>query len=98
MTVEQATVFAILAGALALFVWERWRYDVVALCALFVAVAVGVVPASDAFRGFADPVVTTVACVFVMSAAVRRSGAIEIVVTRASRWLAWPSLRVDHSA
>lgn len=94
MTVEQATVFAILAGALVLFVWERWRYDVVALCALFVAVAAGVVPANDAFRGFADPVVTTVACVFVMSAAVRRSGAIEIVVTRVSRWLAWPSLRV----
>ena len=34
MTIEQGIVFAVLAIAMALFVWGRWRYDVVAIVAL----------------------------------------------------------------
>ncbi|MFO1067117.1 MAG: hypothetical protein U1E14_01165 [Geminicoccaceae bacterium] len=55
MTGEQAIVFSILGVALVLFVWERLRYDLVALLALLASVILGVVPADEAFSGFADP-------------------------------------------
>ena len=66
MTTQQAILFALLAGTLGFFIWDRWRYDVVALLALFIAVAVGLVPGEKAFTGFSQPVVTTVAAIMVM--------------------------------
>ncbi|NIR30627.1 MAG: SLC13 family permease [Gammaproteobacteria bacterium] len=79
MTSGHIIVFAILAAALALFVWGRWRYDVVAFAALMVGVIAGVVPTPDAFRGFGHPAVVTVAAVLVISRALQNSGAIEHV-------------------
>ena len=31
VTLEQTWVFVVLAATLALFVWDRWRYDVIAI-------------------------------------------------------------------
>ena len=36
MTLDQMIAFGVLLGALALFVWGKWRYDLVALAALIV--------------------------------------------------------------
>ena len=48
MTGEQALAFGILAATFVLFVWGRWRYDVVAVVSLLVAVGVdGVVGQFD---------------------------------------------------
>ena len=55
MTTAQALSLAIIAGMLGLFLWDRWRYDVVALVALLAAVAAGVVPQQKAFSGFGNP-------------------------------------------
>lgn len=93
MTTEQAILFALLASTLALFIWDRWRYDVIALLALFIAVVAGLVPADRAFDGFAQPVVTTVAAVMVMSAAVRSSGALEYGLTYLQPLLNRPALQ-----
>ena len=41
MTAEQATIFGLLVVVLALFIWGRWRYDIIALAALLVAVVTG---------------------------------------------------------
>jgi di/tricarboxylate transporter len=57
MTFDQAIAFAIVGGMLALFLWDRVRYDLVALLALLAAVFTGIVPADHAFVGFASPVV-----------------------------------------
>jgi di/tricarboxylate transporter len=80
-------VFAILGVTLVLFVWERIRYDLVALIALLASVVLGVVPADDAFKGFSDPAVITVAAVLVISRALRNSGLIERVLRRFDPWL-----------
>lgn len=77
MTVDQATILAILAAAIGLFVWGRWRHDIVAMAALLAAVAAGLVPGSEAFAGFGHPAVVTVACVLVLSAALQSSGAVD---------------------
>ncbi|MEK9725480.1 MAG: SLC13 family permease [Rhodospirillaceae bacterium] len=59
-----------------MFVWGRWRYDVVSLMALLAVVIGGIVPAADAFAGFSHPAVITVAAVLVISRALQSSGII----------------------
>ncbi len=77
MTLPQALSFAIIAAMMALFVWGRLRYDLVALLALLAAIAAGIVPFDKAFSGFSDDIVIIVACALLVSAAVARSGMIE---------------------
>ena len=54
MTIEQVIVFAIIATTMAMFLWGRVRYDIVAVIALLCGVYAGVVPAIAAFEGFAQ--------------------------------------------
>nr|WP_295375061.1 SLC13 family permease [uncultured Sphingosinicella sp.] len=84
MTTPQLLAFAILAGMMALFIWGRIRYDMVAVLALLVSLLVGIVPADKAFSGFADDIVIIVASALVISAAVARSGIIEAALVRAT--------------
>lgn len=82
MTQPQATIFFILAATMALFLWGRWRHDVVALAALLACVFTGLVPAEEAFTGFSHPAVITVACVLVLSQGLQQSGAIDAFMHR----------------
>jgi di/tricarboxylate transporter len=59
-----------------MFVWNRLRYDLVALLGLLIAVTCGIVSVEEAFAGFSDPVVVIVASVLVISAGVGKSNAI----------------------
>jgi len=77
MTLQQGLAFAIVGAMMGLFVWGRLRYDLVALLALFASVAVGIVPAEEAFTGFSDDVVIIVATALLVSAAVAKSGVTE---------------------
>ncbi len=74
----QILISIILGGALLLFLWGRWRHDVVAFLALIVAVGFGVVEIDEAFSGFSHPAVITVATVLVISRALQLSGVIDI--------------------
>ena len=78
MTTDQTIMFGILAVALALFVWGRWRYDLVAVLALLAVVLAGLVPSEEAFAGFAHPAVVTVAAVLVISRALQNGGAVDL--------------------
>jgi len=80
MTVDQALAFSIVIGMMALFIWGRLRYDVVALLALLAAIVAGIVPPEKAFSGFSDDIVIIVASALLVSAAVGRSGVIERVL------------------
>ena len=77
MSPEQGLAFAVLGVTITLFAWGRLRYDMVALLALLIGLAVGVVPFDGAFHGFGDPVVVVIAAAMVVSAAIQRSGLIE---------------------
>lgn len=78
-TLEQAAVFSLLALLLGLFIWGRWRFDVVALAGLLAAVLLGLVPAEGAFVGFGHNAVITVALVLVLSRGLSLSGAVDMV-------------------
>jgi len=79
MTLDQMAIVGLIAAALALFVWDRWRYDVVAFTVLLAAVVLGLVPARDAFSGFGHPATITVAAILVLSHTLARTGASEIL-------------------
>lgn len=80
MTYAQGLSFALLLGAIAMFVWGRFRYDLVALVVLVIAMATGDVPVKQAFTGFTSDVVIIVGSALVVSAAIARSGVIEWAV------------------
>ncbi len=82
MTTPQIFAISIVAGMMVLFVWGRVRYDMVAVGALLVAVAAGVVPAKDMFKGFADDITIIVGSALIVSAAIARSGVMEYVARR----------------
>ncbi|WP_134499345.1 SLC13 family permease [Microvirga pakistanensis] len=92
MTHQQMLSFAVVAGMMALFVWGRFRYDLVAVMSLLVAVLVGIVPADEAFSGFSDDIVIIVASALLVSAAVAKSGVLEVALNRAA-----PYLRTEQS-
>ena len=77
MTVGQSLAFAILLGTIALFAWDKLRYDLVAMLSLCTGLVTGIVPPDKAFHGFSDPVVVVVAAALVVSAGIERSGIVE---------------------
>jgi di/tricarboxylate transporter len=83
MILQQASLVAILLATVAMFVWGRWRHDMVSLAALLGCVLAGLVPASGAFAGFGHPAVITVACVLVLSHGLQSSGAVDTLIRRA---------------
>lgn len=72
---------------LAGFASDRLRHDLVALLMLAACLVLGLVPASQAFNGFADPVVLTVAAVMIVSAAISRSGMLAHALRPFRRWM-----------
>jgi len=94
MTGEQVLVAAILVATIILFLWGRWRHDMVAVGALLACAFTGLVPFADAFAGFAHPAVITVACVLVLSHGLQASGAVDALTRRILPAQAGPTLSI----
>lgn len=82
MTHQQILSFAVIILMMAAFIWGKFRYDIVALCSLLLAVGVGVVPYDQAFTGFSDDIVIIVGSALIVSAGVARSGLMQDAVQR----------------
>jgi di/tricarboxylate transporter len=82
MDTAQILLLTILAATVAMFLWGRWRHDMVAAAALLACVVAGLVPFDAAFSGFGHPAVITVACVLVLSSSLQRSGAVDELARR----------------
>jgi len=98
VTIEQIYVFAVILGTLGLFIWGRWRYDVVALIALVAVLLGGIVPPERAFEGFGHPAVITVAAVLVISRGLQNSGIVGFIAKRLAEAELSPSLQVGAIA
>ena len=77
MTITQIMILSVLLGTVILFLWGRWRHDMVAMASLLVCVVLGLVPTDAAFVGFGHPAVITVACILILSSALQKSGAVD---------------------
>ena len=94
MTTPQILAFVIIGAMMAGFIWGRLRYDLVAALALLASVAVGIVPFEAAFTGFADDIVIIVGCALLVSAAVSRSGVMEVALLRFAPNLTSPRIQL----
>ena len=74
---DTTLILMILVATIAMFLWGRWRYDVVAMAALLTCVLTGLVPKEAAFAGFGHSAVITVACVLVLSRGLQTTGAVD---------------------
>lgn len=75
-------VLAVVAGAMILFVTEKLRVDLVALCVLLALLLLGLIRPEQALYGFASPATATVAAMFVLSAGLVRTGLVEWIGRR----------------
>ena len=82
MTSEQLQILLILAATIGLFLWGRWRHDIVALGCLLASVFAGIVPSTQAFSGFGHPAVITVGCVLILSWGLQSTGAVDLLARR----------------
>lgn len=77
MTQPQIQILAILLATIALFIWGRFRHDLVALTSLLACSLTGLVTLNQTFTGFGHPAVITVACVLVLSSGLKETGAVD---------------------
>jgi len=85
MTWQMIFVFGLLAVTFALMVWERLSIDLVAMLAFSALLVAGILTPAEAFKVFGNDAVITVACMFVLSAALERTGVIETMGHRLNR-------------
>ncbi len=77
MTNDQILILAILFATVLMFLWGRWRHDMVAAGSLLACVLTKLVSAEQAFAGLGHPAVVTVACVLVLSYGLQRTGVVD---------------------
>ncbi len=85
MTYQQMMIFSILLITLGLFIWDRWRYDVVAVLALLATALTGLIPAEKVFSGLGHPAVVTVAAVLILGRALLNAGVVDSVARQLTR-------------
>jgi len=83
MTTDIVLVFVLLATAVALFISDRVRMDIVALMLIVALMVSGLLSPSEALAGFGDPLVILIAGLFVVGEALFRTG----VALSAGNWL-----------
>jgi di/tricarboxylate transporter len=94
VTGQQALILGVLLATVAMFLWGRWRHDMVGAGALLACVAAGLVSFGDAFTGFGHPAVVTVACVLVLSQGLQNSGVVDALARRVLPAAAGPTLTI----
>jgi len=82
VTLQQGLAFGLVGLTIIAFIWGRFRYDLIALGALVLGLAIGVIPAEAAFDGFRNDVTVIIAAALVVSAAFARSGIVEMALKR----------------
>ena len=90
----QFSIYAIVSVALVFFATGFLRYDLVAALALMACVLVGLVPADEAFSGFSNSAVITVAAVLVISRGLQNAGVVRQLAKIAERVGENPTVQV----
>jgi len=85
MSPDSILVLAITVGVAFLFVTEKLRVDVSALCVLAALLIFRLIPAEQALSGFANSATATIAAMFIMSAGMVRTGLVEWIARRLDR-------------
>jgi di/tricarboxylate transporter len=85
MTIQIATVLTLLVIALILFSIERIPIEVVALLLVMALVLTQTLTAAEAFAGFGNDIVITIAGLFILTGGLARTGVVDLVGRRLHR-------------
>lgn len=86
MTLDQIVLTGVLFSAFGLFLWGRWRFDIVAFLTLLLVVFAGIVPYNEMFSGFSHPATITVVEVLIISRALRNAGIADLITRHLSHY------------
>ncbi len=90
-------VLLLTAGCVYVLVTEKLRVDLAAVFVAIALIATGVLTPEQGLSGFSDAATVTVAAMFVLSAGLSRTGALQSVtelLAKMARWRPWPALLV----
>lgn len=76
MTFEIAVVFLILVACVVAFVTEKMRHDIIGLLVMVALGVTGILKPSELFHGFSNQAVVTIGAMFILSAALTRTGTV----------------------
>ncbi len=79
MTIEIAVVFIILALAVVAFITERLRHDLIGLLVMVLLGLTGILKPNALLHGFGNRAVVTIGAMFVLSAALTRTGMVSVL-------------------
>jgi len=82
---DQIFLLSLLGAVLFLFIWGRWRYDIIAIGAMLMVTISGIVPVQEVFLGFGHPATLTVAMVLIISRGLLNSGVIDLLAEHVLR-------------
>ncbi len=85
MTFEIAAVLAIVVLAVVLFATEKLPVDLVALIIMAILVVTGLITAEEGISGFSNSATVTVGAMFIISAALSKTGAVNSLANIAAR-------------
>ena len=85
MTPQIATVLILLLVALVLFGLERIPIDIVTILLVIAMVLTGTLPAAEAFAGFGNDIIITIAGLFVLTGGLVKTGVVDVVGRRLHR-------------
>ena len=71
---QSILVLAVVVAAIILFVTEKLRVDLIALCVLLALIVLGLIDSKQALYGFANQATATIVAMFVLSAGLERAG------------------------
>ena len=104
MTAEIAIVLIILVAAVGLFATERLPVDLVAMLVMSVLILSGIITATEGIAGFSNPATVTVGAMFILSAGLFKTGAVNFLgewlarLARRSFWLVLIALMLSVGA
>ena len=76
MTIEIVVVFIILIGTILLFSLEKMPVDLTAIVVMAALLTTGIITPGEAVAGFSNPATITVAAMFIITAALNKTGAL----------------------
>lgn len=85
LSIEAWITLAVIVVAVILFISEKLSIDLVALLIILSLVLTGVISAEEGIEGFSNPATLTVAFMFVISAAILKTGSLQYVAVQLTK-------------
>lgn len=81
LPLEIAIVYAVIIGVFISFVYERFPPDITAMGAFILLIVLGILDRDQAMSVFSNPAPITIAAMFIISAALERTGCVQLLGT-----------------